>query len=52
MSMTILYCLIAFLSGVILAWLIKKQTSKNKFIDIETLKANAALEAEKNVIIN
>lgn len=47
--MMILYVIIAFLVGFIIAWLIKLQAvSKQQFPDVEALKRNAVLEAEKN----
>jgi DNA recombination protein RmuC len=49
MFMTILYVIIALLVGFLIAWLIKPQAvSKQQFPDVESLKLNAALEAEKN----
>jgi len=51
--MTILYIIIAFLSGFLIAWIIKKQTvSKQLTPDIETLRANTALETEKNLAVS
>lgn len=51
--MIILYTIIGFLSGFILAWLIKKQpNTKQQTPDLETLKLNASLETEKNLAVN
>jgi DNA recombination protein RmuC len=51
--MTILYIIIAFLSGFLLAWLIKRQNvSKLQMPDVESIKINAALETEKNLAVS
>jgi len=51
--MTILYTIIAFLSGFLLAWLVKRQNvSKLQIPDVETLKRNASLETEKNLTVS
>jgi len=49
--MTILYASIGFLIGFIVAWFIRKQ-AKQQTPDVEILKLNAALEAEKNLAVS
>ncbi len=49
--MTILYVIIAFLIGFLIAWLIKKQP-KQSSPDLESLKQNASLEAERNLAVS
>ncbi|MEP6467375.1 MAG: DNA recombination protein RmuC [Parafilimonas sp.] len=49
--MALLYSIITFLFGFILAWLIKKQT-KGQTPDVENVKLNASLETEKNLAVN
>jgi len=51
--MTILYIIIAFLSGFLLAWLIKKASIvKEQVQDLDALKRSAALETEKDIAVN
>ncbi len=51
--MTILYSIIGFLLGFIIAWLTKKQTAPREAApDVETLKLNASLETEKNAAVS
>ncbi|KAA9037227.1 DNA recombination protein RmuC [Ginsengibacter hankyongi] len=51
--MTILYIIIAFLSGFLIAWLIKKASVvKEQVQDLEALKRGAALETEKNIVVS
>lgn len=51
--MTTLYIIIAFLSGFIIAWLIKKSSVvTGQGQDLEALKRSAALETEKNIFVS